>query len=248
MTNIQDLRARTPFSNNRRSISRVTHIARHHSATEQGNFDSFMDHWRRVRGWGTGGYHEIILRDGTVQRCYDYDQITNGVANYNPNIYNICLVGNGSFTAAQEKAFEERAENARKVFGLSASRVIGHNEFSGTNTSCPGINMNTVRARLGDGKGPVHVSNPPNASTTPNVTVSNSIVDWLSKNGVDSSFANREKLAAQYGIANYRGTAEQNTSLLKSCKVVPVKLLLNQSLKWLRKFSIKNMVMVTITA
>lgn len=41
-----------------------------------------------------------------------------------------------------------------------------------------------------------------------------SIVDWMKGNGQDSSFANRKKLAEQNGIANYRGTADQNLSLL----------------------------------
>ena len=42
----------------------------------------------------------------------------------------------------------------------------------------------------------------------------NSIVDYLKSIGVDSSFANRKKLAKEYGISNYTGTAEQNTKLL----------------------------------
>ncbi len=42
----------------------------------------------------------------------------------------------------------------------------------------------------------------------------NSIVDYLKSIGVDSSFAARSKYAANYGISNYRGTAEQNLQLL----------------------------------
>jgi N-acetylmuramoyl-L-alanine amidase len=42
-----------------------------------------------------------------------------------------------------------------------------------------------------------------------------SIVTYLNSIGVDSSFANREKLAAQYGIAGYKGTADQNLKLLE---------------------------------
>ena len=42
----------------------------------------------------------------------------------------------------------------------------------------------------------------------------NSIVDYLKSIGQDSSFANRKKLADQYGISNYSGTAAQNTQLL----------------------------------
>ena len=41
-----------------------------------------------------------------------------------------------------------------------------------------------------------------------------SIVDYLKSIGKDSSFAARKQYAAQYGIANYSGTAAQNTQLL----------------------------------
>ncbi|MFG6378091.1 MAG: N-acetylmuramoyl-L-alanine amidase [Lachnospiraceae bacterium] len=50
-----------------------------------------------------------------------------------------------------------------------------------------------------------------------------SIVDGLQAIGVDSSFANRAKIAAKNGIAGYRGSAEQNNrllSLLKSGKLI----------------------------
>lgn len=42
-----------------------------------------------------------------------------------------------------------------------------------------------------------------------------SIVDYLKSQGQDSSYTNRKKLAEQYGIGNYSGTAAQNTALLK---------------------------------
>jgi N-acetylmuramoyl-L-alanine amidase len=42
----------------------------------------------------------------------------------------------------------------------------------------------------------------------------NSIVTYLNSIGVDSSFSNRSKLAAKYGIRGYEGTAAQNTALL----------------------------------
>src|ERR1051325_8899306 len=41
-----------------------------------------------------------------------------------------------------------------------------------------------------------------------------SIVDYLNSKGQDSSITARTKLAGQYGIQNYAGTAEQNTQLL----------------------------------
>lgn len=46
----------------------------------------------------------------------------------------------------------------------------------------------------------------------------NSVVDYLKSIGQDSSFSNRAKLAAQYGISNYTGTAAQNLELLNKLK------------------------------
>ncbi|MBM6615647.1 N-acetylmuramoyl-L-alanine amidase [Desemzia sp. RIT804] len=45
-----------------------------------------------------------------------------------------------------------------------------------------------------------------------------SLVDYLKTINVDSSFANRKKLAAQYGVANYTGTAAQNSQLLNKMR------------------------------
>src|SRR5690606_41942783 len=39
--------------------------------------------------------------------------------------------------------------------------------------------------------------------------------DYLKSIGVDSSFANRKKLAEKHGIKNYTGTATQNLQLLR---------------------------------
>ncbi len=158
MVKIQDLRSITPRSNPTRALSQIKFIARHHSGTTSGDWHTFWPHWNKIRGWGTGGYAEIILRDGTVQICYDPHEITNGVANHNTSTYNICIVGNGSFTAAQEEAWDERCRAMMKRLNLPASAVKGHNEFSGTNTACPGIDMNVVRARL-NRKGVAQVSN-----------------------------------------------------------------------------------------
>ncbi len=45
-----------------------------------------------------------------------------------------------------------------------------------------------------------------------------SIVTYLNSIGVNSSYSNRTKLAAQYGIKNYKGTAAQNTQLLRKMR------------------------------
>lgn len=44
------------------------------------------------------------------------------------------------------------------------------------------------------------------------------IVDYLKEQGQPSSFSDRKKLAEQYGIKNYKGTADQNIELLRLVK------------------------------
>ncbi|EAC5190489.1 M15 family peptidase [Listeria monocytogenes] len=58
-------------------------------------------------------------------------------------------------------------------------------------------------------------SSKPSANTNTN---SLGLVDYMNMNKLDSSFANRKKLVAKYGIKNYSGTASQNTTLLAKLK------------------------------
>src|SRR5690606_24749963 len=58
----------------------------------------------------------------------------------------------------------------------------------------------------------------PTPSAKPKPATSGSIVDYLNSIGVDSSFANRAKLAAQHGIKGYTGTAAQNLELLNKLR------------------------------
>jgi hypothetical protein len=148
MAKIQDIRSQTNGGSSKRSLSKINKIGRHHSATTEGDYFSFWNGRWKGLGWKTGGYHELILRDGTVQICYDADVITNGIGGYNSRTYHICVVGNGSFTSEQEAVFEERCKLAMDRFGLSVNDVLGHKEFSGTLTACPGIDMDLVRNRL----------------------------------------------------------------------------------------------------
>lgn len=143
-----DIRSKTPRTNGTRKESAIKNIARHHSGGATGSWETFWPYWHNTKGWGTGGYHEIILRNGDVQLCYDPIEITNGVADHNTGTYHICVVGNGSFTDEQEKVFDERCKLAMKRFNLPVSAVLGHNEFKGASTDCPGINMTMVRKRL----------------------------------------------------------------------------------------------------
>ena len=73
--------------------------------------------------------------------------------------------------------------------------------------------------------GAVEQASKPSTSAPSKATVSKpstnqttSIVDYLNGKKINSSFANRKKLATQHGIKNYRGTAAQNTALLNKLR------------------------------
>lgn len=69
--------------------------------------------------------------------------------------------------------------------------------------------------RKGSGKAPAPKSKVAKATPAPKSTYTGpSVVEYLKSIGVDSSYANRARLARREGISNYRGTAAQNTSLL----------------------------------
>jgi len=167
---VHDIRHLTPRSNKTRSESNITHLARHHSGGSSGDWSTFWPYWNNTKGWGTGGYHEIILRDGSVQLCYDPYEITNGVGGHNSYVYHICVVGNGSFTDEQERTWEERSLLKLKQLGIPVDKVLGHREFKGTNTACPGIDMGMVRNRLRylQGKGSNEIQAPTKGGTDVN--------------------------------------------------------------------------------
>lgn len=62
---------------------------------------------------------------------------------------------------------------------------------------------------------PVNTAQPSPSTVNANPYTGNSIVDALNSGGQASDFDSRTKLAQQYGIQNYSGTADQNTQLLQ---------------------------------
>ena len=166
MSRIIDLTRQSMGWNNpptTRTTNQIRRLAVHHSATNVGNQAIFQNHWRN-QGWRVGGYHEIILRNGDVEICYVPTTVVNGVRSHNLDTYHMCTVGNSNFTPEQERSLIERIRFNMNRFQIPIERVLGHNEFSGAATNCPGRNMNALRNNL---RLPT-VTTPPVNNTTPN--------------------------------------------------------------------------------
>ena len=212
-----------------RTRSKITAIAWHYTAVARKNKAFITTHetyWRNHHGWKRGGYHFYIDADGKIYQNYDYETVSNGVGGNNSYIVNICVEANSAndYSQAQIEAREWLTRKVMKELNIPASRVMGHKEFPGQSTACPGYSkaqMDTFRRDLGSGE---LVSTKPVAKPAARTAVkpvaknTESIVDYLNSIKVDSSPTNRKKIAAAHGIKNYTGTAAQNIQLLNLVK------------------------------
>lgn len=215
MAIVVDRRKRAMGGGGKRKLSQIKNIAVHYSATSTGNTSTFENHWKNTRGWSTGGYHEVVLLDGSVELNYDANVISNGVKNHNTATYNICYVGAGQPNAKQRKTLVERIAYNKKRLGVADKNIKGHREFSGASTQCPAVNVaDLVKESNQSNKPAASKPSKPNTGTYKG----NSIVDYLKHHKQDSSFSNRAKLAKKHGIKNYKGTESQNTKLLNALR------------------------------
>lgn len=212
-----------------RTRSKITAIAWHYTAVARKNKAFITTHetyWRNHHGWKRGGYHFYIDADGKIYQNYDYETVSNGVGGNNSYIVNICVEANSAndYSQAQVEARDWLTRKVMEDLNIPASRVMGHKEFPGQSTACPGYSkaqMDAFRRELGSGKlvETKPVAKPAVKPTAkPVAKKTESIVDYLNSIKVDSSPSNRKKIAAAHGIKNYTGTAAQNIQLLNLVK------------------------------
>ena len=119
----------------------------------------------------------------------------------------------GTFTKAQETAIRRILTDLGNVVVWGGVWTARPDEMHFELKHDPAL-IRRIAAAIRAGKSAAHPE-PPKESTAPiGVRDTASVVEWLHSRGRDSSYAARAKLAAQYGITGYRGTAEQNLTLL----------------------------------
>lgn len=143
-----------------RAIEAIKNVAWHYSGVMRSNGSFITNHeswWRNGLGWLRGGYHFYIDKDGNIYWNYDLTTRSNGVANNNQYTVNICVeAGSASdYTPEQEKARQELTLWLLDILpNVQPENVLGHREFPGQNTSCPGYStaqMNEFRRQLAKG-------------------------------------------------------------------------------------------------
>lgn len=125
---------------NNRTLAQITHIAWHYTATIDSFITNHERYWRNTLGWLRGGYHFYIDRQGRIYQNYNLTTRTNGVANNNTYIVNICCEASSpdNYTQAQIEAREWLTRRLMNQLNIPAKNVLGHKEFPGQSTACPG--------------------------------------------------------------------------------------------------------------
>ncbi|WP_269050753.1 N-acetylmuramoyl-L-alanine amidase [Sporosarcina sp. G11-34] len=163
---------------------------------------------------------EVVQSFPDTIRCWHAGD-GKGRGNYESIGIEICVNSDSDF----KKAVQNAAWLVRQLLAtyprITMDRVVQHNKWSGKN--CP-FNLRSGKKGI-DWAGFKHLveagdpvpskpQSPPSKPEQGKSSTSTSIVDWMNTNKMDSSFANRAKLAKQYGITEYSGTAAQNNELL----------------------------------
>jgi N-acetyl-anhydromuramyl-L-alanine amidase AmpD len=138
----------------RRTLSQITHIAIHHTATP-GNVGPARiaelhvaaDPSRGKDPWPAIGYHYYIHPDGTIDQTNHLEVASYHV--YRHNLYSVGVVFAGSFmngtipTSAQMRSGAHLVAWLMQELNVPLARVWGHREFPDNTTVCPGSEWTT---------------------------------------------------------------------------------------------------------
>jgi len=153
--------------------------------------------------WSTGilrgsqGYYDTALERKSISQI---DESMIGWAVWLKGHIGI-YVGNGEYIAADGSLYNTRRA---KLSANKWTHVLKLRDIDYT--------------RSGTGGGSTGGGSAGGGSAGNNQAPVETITSWMNANGMDSSYANRARLAAQFGISDYRGTLNQNLQLLANLK------------------------------
>ena len=185
-------------------------------------------HARFINNGSTSTWHYTVDDKQAIQHFEHNTQCWHaGDGRGNGNLHSIgvelCINSDGDYNKTIQNG-AELVKYLMDTLNLGINDVVQHNHWSGKD--CPkqiragknGITWAKFKQMVQGASTPKPAPSKPSKPATPSKPSSGSIVDYLNSQGKDSSFSARKKLANQYGIKNYKGTAKQNIDLLNKLK------------------------------
>ena len=116
-----------------------------HCTAGYGNVESIKRFWKETLKWKSVGYHRIIDLEGNTYNLSPFEEVTNGVKNYNSNSIHISYIGGVSKqdnrtaqdtrTDKQKEAIICEIKNALEYLkskgqDVSKIKILGHRDIS----------------------------------------------------------------------------------------------------------------------
>ena len=90
-------------------------------------------------GWDGLGYHQVILRNGTVEKGRPEFWLGAHVKGHNHESLGVCLIGRDDFTLEQFDALETLLNIWKTEY--PDAKIIGHCDFEEVEKTCPNFNV-----------------------------------------------------------------------------------------------------------
>lgn len=136
-------------------MRKINYLVVHCSATQpDATIQSIRNYWTNVKKWKTVGYHYMIKADGEIVNLLSIDKVSNGVANWNSQIINICYIGGidkkgvpkDTRTPEQKASLLKILKELKKKF--PTAKIQGHRDFPKVAKACPSFDAKTEYANL----------------------------------------------------------------------------------------------------
>lgn len=175
----------------KRKFEDIKAVAVHHTGVIGGSPVSHANY--KIRQGLPGNPYHIQIVKGQPLQTNDLLSFTYGVGNHND--YTIHVAVEGDFT---QQPLLEVDRNALYAVLLTLDRmfpnikILGHNEFSGAKTSCPGFDMNRVRRDVEALKETLEYQESPNSDRARAYSIAERILDLYNK-AQDENFKYRDE-------------------------------------------------------
>jgi len=130
-------------------LNKISKIVIHHSHNDNHTLESIKKLHVEKNCWEGIGYHWIIFQDGKLQPARSEKFQGAHVKGHNEDSIGICLNGNLDEHPPTSEQMKTLIQFLKQK-NISPENILGHNELSGTSTTCPGkfMNMNEIRKIL----------------------------------------------------------------------------------------------------
>jgi N-acetylmuramoyl-L-alanine amidase len=125
-------------------MRKIDYIVIHCTATQPNTKkEAILSYWKNTLKWKTVGYHRLIDANGVIHELAMFEQITNGVKNFNSESIHFSYIGGidesgrpkDTRTLKQKESLLYLVKQAKKQFPNAI--VQGHKDFKGVAKACP---------------------------------------------------------------------------------------------------------------